>query len=41
MVAFQQQSPQLLVNEYEHMNIRNDRLDLWLKAIQLEYYLIE
>ena len=41
MVAFQQQSPQLLVDEYVHMNIRNDRLDLWLKAIQLEYYLIE
>ena len=41
MVAFQQQSPQLLVDEYEHMNNRNDRLDLWLKAIQLKYYLIE
>ena len=41
MVAFQQQNPQLLVDEYEHMNNRNDRLDLWLKAIQLEYYLIE
>ena len=41
MVAFQQQSPQALVDEYENMNNRNDHLDLWLKAIQLEYYLIE
>ena len=28
MVDFQQQNPQRLVNKYEHMKRRNDRLDL-------------
>ena len=42
MVAFHQQSPQRLVNEYEHMNSRNEeRLDLWLNPLQQEYYFIE
>ena len=41
MVAFQQQSPQRLVDEYEHMNSRNDRLDLRLNLLQREYYFIE
>ena len=41
MVAFQQQSPQRLVNKYEHMNSRNDRLDLRLNPLQREYYFIE
>ena len=41
MVAFQQQSPQRLVVEYEHMNSRNDRLDLRLNPLQQEYYFIE
>ena len=41
MVAFQQQSPQRLVNEYEHMDDRNDRLDLRLNPLQREYYFIK
>ena len=41
MVDFQQQSPQRLVDEYGHMNSRNDRLDLLLKPLQREYYLIK
>ena len=41
MVAFQQQSPQRLVDEYEHMNSRNDHLDLRLNPLQREYYFIE
>ena len=41
MVDFQQQSPQRLVDEYEHMNSRNDRLDLRLNLLQREYYFIE
>ena len=41
MVDFQQQSPQRLVNEYEHMNSRNDRLDLQLNPLQREYYFIK
>ena len=40
MVNFQQQSPQRVVDEYEHMNSWKERLDLQLKAVQLEYYLI-
>ena len=40
-MAFQQQSPQRLVNEYEHMNSRNDRLDLLLKHLQREYYFMK
>ena len=41
MVDFQQYSTQHLVDEYEHiMNSRNDRWDLRLKAIELEYYFI-
>ena len=41
MVAFQQQSPQRLVDEYEHMNSRNDRFDLRLNPLQREYYYIK
>ena len=41
MVDFQQQSPQRLVDEYGHMNRRNDRLDLRLNPLQQEYYFIE
>ena len=41
MVAFQQQSPQRLVNEYEHMNSRNNRLDLRLNPLKREYYFIK
>ena len=37
-MAFQQQSPQRLVDEYEHMNSRNDRLDLRLNPLQRENY---
>ena len=41
MVDFQQQSTQQLVNKYEHMNGRNDRLDLRLNPLQREYYFIK
>ena len=41
MVDFQQQSSQQLVVEYEHMNSRNDRLDLRLNPLQQEYYFIK
>ena len=41
MVAFQQQSPQRLVDEYEHMNSRNNCLDLRLNPLQREYYCIK
>ena len=42
MVAFQRQSPpQRLVNEYGHMNSRNDRLDLRLNPLQRENYFIK
>ena len=41
MVDFQQQSPQRLINEYGHMNSRNDRWMMRLKAIKAEYYYIE
>ena len=40
MVAFQQQSPQRIVDEYEHMNGRNDRLLMQLKLIEEENYSI-
>ena len=40
MVEFQQQSPHQLVNEYGHMNCRNDRLDLRLNSLQRENYFI-
>ena len=40
MVAFHQQSPQRSVDKYEHMNSRNDRLDLRLNPLQREYYFI-
>ena len=39
--GFQQQSPQRLVDIYEHMNSRNDRWVMRLKAIEAEYYSIE
>ena len=38
---FQQQSPQRLIDIYEHMNSRNDRQMMRLKAIKAEYYSIE
>ena len=38
MVAFHQQSPQRLVDEYDQVNNRNDRLDLRLNPLQREYY---
>ena len=41
MAAFQQQSPQRLVNKYKHMNNRNDRLDLRLNPLQREYYFMK
>ena len=41
MVDFQQQSTQRLVNNYEHMNGWNDRLELRLNPLQREYYFIE
>ena len=34
VVDFQQQSTQRLVDKYEHMNNRNDRLDLRLNPLQ-------
>ena len=41
MVVFNQQSPQRSVDIYEHMNSRNDRLDLRLNPLQREYYFIK
>ena len=41
MVAFQQQSPQRIAHEYDHMNGRNDRLDLRLNPLQRENYFID
>ena len=41
MVAFQQRSPHQLVDGYEHMNGRNDRLDLRLNPLQRENYFIK
>ena len=41
MVDFQQQSPRRLVDKHEHMNSRNDRLDLRLNPLQRENYFIE
>ena len=41
MVDFQTQSPQRMIDKYEHMNSRNDRLMIRLKAIEAEYYSIE
>ena len=41
MVDFQQQRTQRLVDEYEHMNSRNDRLDLRLNRLQRENYFIK
>ena len=41
MVAFQQQSPQRLVDEYKHTSSRNDRLVLFLNLLQREYYFIK
>ena len=37
---YQQQSPQRLLDTYDHMNIRNKRQDLCLKPIEAEYYSI-
>ena len=39
--GFQQQFPQRFVDEYEHMNGRNDQLMMRLKAIEAEYYSIK
>ena len=41
MVNFQQQSTQRLINQYEHMNSGNDRLDLRLNPLQRENYFIK
>ena len=41
MMDFSATNTQRLINKNAHVYGRNDRLDLWLKAIQLEYYLIE
>ena len=41
MVAFHQQSPQRLVNEYDQVNGLNDRLDIRLNSLQREYYFIK
>ena len=38
--GFQQQSPQCLVDRYEHMNRRRNRMIMRLKAMQLEYCFI-
>ena len=38
--GFQQQSPQLSIDRYEHMNSLNDRLMMRLKDIEAEYYYI-
>ena len=38
---FQTQSPQRLVDRYEHMNSQNERWMMRLKAIEVEYYSIE
>ena len=38
--GFQQQSPQRLIDRYEHMNSLNDRLMMRLKPIEAEYYSI-
>ena len=43
MVDFQQQSSQRLVDEYKHMDSRNDRLDLSLNespATGILFYLV-
>ena len=37
---YQQQSPQRLLDRYDHMNSRNKRQDLCLKPIEAEYYSI-
>ena len=41
MVDFQQQSTQHLINEYVHMNSRNEYWMMRLKVIKVEYYSIE
>ena len=41
MVEFHQQSPKLLVERYEHMDSRNERLMMRLKLIQEKYYFME
>ena len=41
MVDFQQQSTQRLIDGYKHMNSRNERWMVQLKAIEAEYYSIE
>ena len=41
MVDFQQHSTQRLLNRYEHMNGRRNRMILWLKPLQVEYYSTE
>ena len=39
--GFQQQSPQCLVDRNEHMNRRRKAMILRLKAMSVEYYLIQ
>ena len=41
MVDFQQQSTQRLIDGYGHMNSRNERWMMQLKAIEAEHYSIE
>ena len=41
MVALSTANTQAVVNKYEHMNSRNDRLDLRLNPLQRENYFIE
>ena len=38
--GFQEQNTQLLVNRYNHMNSRNDRYGLWLKAIPVAWFFV-
>ena len=41
MVVFSTANTQAVVDEYKHVNSRNDRLDLRLNPLQREYYIIK
>ena len=41
MVALSTANTQAVVNEYKHVNSRNDRLDLRLNPLQRENYFIK
>ena len=41
MVALSTANTQAVVYKYEHMNSRNDRLDLRLNPLQREIYFVE